>query len=54
MLLSIIGRDWISGMALLDKHMIYIVRVIVFVYKNKLISCAPDVYIIHMHIFVLV
>lgn len=54
MLLSIIDRDWISGTVLLDKHMTYIVHVIVLIYKNKLISCAPDVYIILMHIFVLV
>ena len=35
MLLSIIGRDWFSGMALLDKHMTYIVHVIVLIYKKQ-------------------
>ena len=47
---SLAWRYWY----ILDEHKPYIVHVIVLIYKNKLISCASDVYIILMHIFMVV
>ena len=47
---SLAWRYWY----ILDEHKPYIVHVIVLIYKNKLISCTSDVYIIVTHIFLLV